>query len=972
MGKTSTEIKVQNFFQKLSFLFLISIIGYFVLPFFDATSELGRNLPFVNNSAVKVALVWLLCIYIAGDIKKRKGLILIFILGHILSIVSMLLYIVFADVSTSFRLFDATVSMRSFLWASILLDGLLTIAATYCYIHVKRDASHETRSLTAFKAPGFIKPLTAILSFLFLAAAVVYHIGPYLSVSRDFSVTLPMVSNSAVKVGIMGMVCFYVVRDLHRNIPVLNIAIAGHILSIVMQAAYALFCKSNASIELFGMRLSEIQVLWSAVGLDTVITALMIVGYIVYWRRQFGKHKFLHPIEFRSLMALAEVVVEDPDNQEAVNQFDIAKKLDEYVSHMTARRKWIYHLMLYALQALPGVFGKSPLSELDYDNRKTFLNNTFGVNKSFKRKGGIGFITNYMRAMIRVAQQLSYVGYYSHRDVQEEIGYKRFTERSRFQDLPIPPEKPHPLKVLTPADVTEDLIETCVCIVGSGAAGSILAHELAKKGKQVLLLERGQYVQPKDFTEDEVEMIGKLYGDGVFQQTEDFKFTILQGSCVGGTTVVNNAVCFDPPEDIIKKWNQPNGWYTRIDEQRLAESVEYVRKLINVQPQVDATEIKSLENRISNGESIDINDFPNNNKQLNPGDTLIEKGIQIIDPERKRFEYGSVDANINDCFGCGYCNIGCKYGKKLSMLDTVLPWTQEKFPGRLSILAECTVERITTMTGKVKRAEMVYARLSDKRKIRIKAQHVIVSAGAVASPYILKKSGIGKMLPVGKHLCFNVGAPVYAVFKDEIKAHDGLQISHYYKPLEHPGVIFESWWNPPVSQAINMPGWFEDHFKNMKDYNRSMAIGVLVASDSTGYIVNALTGGPGVEYNLNKCERQKLGEGIRLAGEILLRAGAEKVMYNTWNYKEYTEVSELDEIIDIVMNTDDLAVGTGHPQGGNAISSYPWKGVIGPDFRVHGYENLYVCDASVFPEALGVNPQLSVMAFAHYASSFIN
>ena len=61
------------------------------------------------------------------------------------------------------------------------------------------------------------------------------------------------------------------------------------------------------------------------------------------------------------------------------------------------------------------------------------------------------------------------------------------------------------------------------------------------------MLERGQYVEPRHFTEDEVGMIGRLYADGLMQQTEDFRFTVLQGSCVGGSTTVNNAVCFDPP-----------------------------------------------------------------------------------------------------------------------------------------------------------------------------------------------------------------------------------------------------------------------------------------------------------------------------------------------------------------------------------------------------------------------------------------
>ena len=44
------------------------------------------------------------------------------------------------------------------------------------------------------------------------------------------------------------------------------------------------------------------------------------------------------------------------------------------------------------------------------------------------------------------------------------------------------------------------------------------------------------------------------------------------------------------------------------------------------------------------------------------------------------------------------------------------------------------------------------------------------------------------------------------------------------------------------------------------------------------------------------------------------------------------------------------------------------KGVVDEDFKVHDIENLYVCDASVFPAPITVNPQLTVMALAHYAA----
>jgi choline dehydrogenase-like flavoprotein len=61
-----------------------------------------------------------------------------------------------------------------------------------------------------------------------------------------------------------------------------------------------------------------------------------------------------------------------------------------------------------------------------------------------------------------------------------------------------------------------------------------------------------------------------------------------------------------------------------------------------------------------------------------------------------------------------------------------------------------------------------------------------------------------------------------------------------------------------------------------------------------------------------------------------------------------------------------VAPGTGHPRGGNRLSKNASQGGVNPAFRVFVYDNLYVCDASVFPISIGVNPQLTVMALADY------
>jgi choline dehydrogenase-like flavoprotein len=74
---------------------------------------------------------------------------------------------------------------------------------------------------------------------------------------------------------------------------------------------------------------------------------------------------------------------------------------------------------------------------------------------------------------------------------------------------------------------------------------------------------------------------------------------------------------------------------------------------------------------------------------------------------------------------------------------------------------------------------------------------------------------------------------------------------------------------------------------------------------------------------------------------------------------------------DYKAHNEGLGLNSAHPQGGNPISTDASTGVVDEEFRVHGMDNVYVCDASVFPSSVTVNPQLTVMALADYASQGI-
>ena len=634
----------------------------------------------------------------------------------------------------------------------------------------------------------------------------------------------------------------------------------------------------------------------------------------------------------KALAALAEVVV-DP---ERVPPEEVARNVDRYMGSFRAQRKWVVKAALIGLWFYPLRFLKRPFSMMKPDARREFVEKRF-VRDIFSR---VRFARNLIQAMFRLSSQMVYLGYYSDPRTFEVTGYKPFTKRDRFDPglKDVPGTLPR-LKCLSPADLNGDTVEADVVVVGSGAAGAIVAYRLAEAGRRVLVLERGLHLHPSEFKEDEVTQISNLYADGALQISRDFGFQVLQGMCVGGSTVVNNAVCFNLPNHVRDRWNGPEH-EAGLEEAKLAASFQNVRGWLGV------TRPPS--------------------PMLQKGADKFVAGMKAVEPDA---DIDVVEANIANCPGTGYCNIGCPYGTKLSMLDKVLPEGQQRFGAdNLQILPECRAERIQTKNG---RAEAVLASLGDGRNLRVKARTVVVSGGAIASSWLLMQSKLAKGR-AGRGLCFNMGSPITAEFDDVLDSFDGVQISHYLQPDEGAGFVMESWFNPVVSQALNMPGWLDDHRTNMERFRYLTAAGVLVGTTKPGSLGGALFGGADIKFTPAGEDVQKLVDALKRLSRAYLKVGARRVMPSTFQFHEFTNESEVDQLDQYVKKSHYLSIGSGHPQGGNALSGDARKGVVDPSFRVHGFDNLFVCDASVFPTATTVNPQLTVMALADYAAPGIS
>ncbi|MGH2797757.1 MAG: GMC family oxidoreductase N-terminal domain-containing protein [Thermoleophilaceae bacterium] len=638
---------------------------------------------------------------------------------------------------------------------------------------------------------------------------------------------------------------------------------------------------------------------------------------------------FLPKPAFKALAALAEVVVDT----ELLAPEKVAANVDSYMGSFRAQRKWVVKVALFGLWLYPLRFLAPPLPTMKREARREFVKKRFIEDVAF---GRIRIGRRLIQAMFRLSMQMAYLGYYSDKATFDSVGYKPFSKRDRYPDaVRSVPAKLRRLTCVSPGELDGDTVSADAVVIGSGAGGAIVAYRLAEAGRRVLLLERGLHLHPSEFSEDEVQQISNLYADGALQLSRDFSFQVLQGMCVGGSTVVNNAVCFNLPPEVLNDWNERGAGLT---EGPLTDSFERVRDWLQIRKP------------------------PSQHLQL--GAEKFLEGARRLGLTQPPNDVDVVAANISDCPGSGYCNIGCPFGTKLSMLDKVLPDGQERFGvDNLRILPECRAEKIESRNG---RAEAVLARLGNGRKLRVEARTIVVSAGAIASSWLLMQSKIGKR--TGRDVCFNMASPITADFEEELDSFDGVQISHYYQPPAGTGYVMETWFNPVVSQALNMPGWLDDHRENMRRFRHLTAAGVLVGTTQTGRLRSALTGGVDIDYSPARKDVETLVDALKLLGRIYLAAGARRVMPSTFRFHPIAHERELHQLDDYVKNSSYLSIGTGHPQGGNALSADDGKGVVDPTFRVHGFENLFVCDASVFPTATTVNPQLTVMALADYAA----
>lgn len=479
-------------------------------------------------------------------------------------------------------------------------------------------------------------------------------------------------------------------------------------------------------------------------------------------------------------------------------------------------------------------------------------------------------------------------------------------------------------------------LEADVVVVGSGGGGGVIAYELARRGRSVVVVEAGAHVPSTRFTETLDPMFDRVYQDAGGQTNTDGDILVLQGRCVGGSTVVNGAVCFRMPPRVLARWQTEHG-LSSLTEARLAEAYALMERRLAV--------------------------HTNAPHEVNANSAVIARGCDHLGWHHK-----PVARNVKDCALTGFCFHGCASDRKQSALVTHLPWAVTH---GARIVAETHVERVRLEGGRAVGVEGVMRRGGRDEvvaRVVVSASRVVVCAGAIQTPLLLQRSDVPDPGGhIGEHLALHPSALVIGRFAEVLDAWRGATVGvacHEFDEDEQGGFLLEGGMASPETMAMMLPGAGPDLVEALRDYRRLASVACLIHDENVGR-VRAEGSEKRIEYRLSPADRIRLTAAMRAAARIYFAAGATDVYLPTHGSGRVVREAELDEVLaSIPDGPNSVKMISYHPQGTCRMGADPTASVVDARGRVHTVEGLHVADASLFPTSILVNPQMTVYALA--------
>lgn len=498
-----------------------------------------------------------------------------------------------------------------------------------------------------------------------------------------------------------------------------------------------------------------------------------------------------------------------------------------------------------------------------------------------------------------------------------------------------------PGNVFTRDDIRGDTALDCdVAIVGSGAGGAACAAELAEGGLDVIVLEEGRYHHTRDFTAQAAAMIRMLYRDGGGTMALGRPPVLYQeGRAVGGSTVINGGMSWRTPDKILHRWALEHG-LSGLRASAMEPYFERVERRIHVSHQ-------------------DPESIGRDNHLLAEGARAM--GWKVIPNLRNQVH----------CAGSNNCGFGCPTGAKQSALVTYIPRAL-RFGAR--VYSDVRIDRITY---RGKRATGVIGRVVDRhrrpgQRVSVRAKLVISACGAIHTPALLRRSGLrSPSRRIGHNLSLHPNCKLIAIFDDDVRGWEGVHQAFQVREFQDEGFLFAAVNVPPSLVAMTSAPYGRALGRIMRDYRRMVIAGMLVEDTTTGRVRVLPTGRPVTTYQLSDFDADKLKRGTALLSELLFAAGARRIILPFAGVDDLCGPDDIRRIFTRTIKKSSMEVLTVHMMGTAAMGADRARSVVDEFGQVHDADRLLVCDASLFPSPIGVNPMLTIQALATRNAAYI-
>jgi choline dehydrogenase-like flavoprotein len=407
------------------------------------------------------------------------------------------------------------------------------------------------------------------------------------------------------------------------------------------------------------------------------------------------------------------------------------------------------------------------------------------------------------------------------------------------------------------------------------------------------------------------------------------------GRMVGGSTAINGGTCFRTPPWVLERWCESIGT-DEFAPETMRRHFERVESVLQV--------------------------APSERKFIGPIADVMSRGCDALG-----WSHGAINRNAPGCDGSGFCDFGCRSDAKRGTNIAYLPPAMEK--GAL-VLYRLRAEQILLEGGRAVGVEGVTKKGT---KVRVRGRAVVLAGGAIPSPLLLLSQGIGNRSDqVGRNLAIQPSSGFTAYFDEPIHARRHIPQGYMCDQFSRDGILIMAA-QPDVNLAgVMFPISGRRLMETLDRVDHLASFALLVRdAEGAGRVWRDAFGFPAITYNLSARDVSQMHRAMVLTGEMCKAAGAKTLYSVTLKHAIMERDRDFDAFKKASLGSSDIMWTSYHPLGTCKMGHDPRSSVVGTDHQVHDVPGLFIVDGSTVPTALGVNPQVTIMAMANRAAEKI-